>query len=86
MNCLRCRRQVPDGSVFCSSCGAAVPQAAGGAKRRGSVFGTVVLFLGAIGLGAGGAYGFATLHPNRGNVAQAAVHHAPHHRVARVNR
>jgi hypothetical protein len=85
MNCTRCRRRIPDGSVFCPSCGSQVPGATAATGKKGGVpiFATIVLFLGAIGIGAGGAYGFATLHPNKGSVAQAAVHPPAHHRAAR---
>jgi hypothetical protein len=85
MNCLKCRRRVPEGSLFCPSCGTASPQANAGAapKRRGPTWvSTLALFLCAIGIGGGGAYGYAMLRPYHGNIAQAAVHHGPHHRPA----
>jgi len=81
MNCQKCRRRISDGSLFCPSCGAAAPQADAREKKRGpSWLSTIALFLLAIGVGGGGAYGYTMLRPHHGNAAQAAVHLAPHHR------
>jgi len=83
MNCQKCRRRIPDGSLFCPGCGAASPQANAGAKKRGpSWLSTIALFVLAIGAGGGSAYGYAMLRPYHSNIAQAATHHPSHHRAA----